>query len=280
MHIDPLELWMIDFLRARPAASQREQWAASVDVREADWAWIFRTRNERARERRISAMLERDAFAEIHRAWQKLGYPFGTLVPSLATAIGASADRPAALAELVGIVIGGGVRAPMVRVDQLHFGVGTPYETHLQRLPAQGERVLEPEVALTVRRAILDVVANGTARRAKDMLASAAGPGPLVAGKTGTGDSRIKRFAPGGKLIDSQVASRSATFAFAVGDRYFGVITAYVAGPQAGHYDFTSSLPVQILKLMAPPLEQLVRAAPASSDQGIAATGDPAAKRG
>jgi membrane peptidoglycan carboxypeptidase len=269
MRIDPLELWLIDFLRARPGASEREQWAASVDVREADWAWIFRTRNERARERRIAALLERDAFAEIHRAWQRLGYPFGSLVPSLATAIGASADRPAALAELVGIVIGDGLRAPLVRVEQLHFGVDTPYETHLQRRPATGERVVEPEVARTVRRALLEVVSNGTARRAKDLLGKAPGA-PAVGGKTGTGDSRIKRFAPGGRLIGSRVTSRSATFAFAVGDRYFGVITAYVAGPEASRYEFTSSLPVQILRLLEPPLEHLVRSAPGPLEPELA----------
>jgi hypothetical protein len=264
MRIDPLELWMVDALRIRPLASAREQWAASADAREADWAWIFRTRNARARERRILAMLERDAFAEIHRAWQELGYPFGSLVPSFATAIGASADRPAALAELVGIVISDGIRAPVVRIDRLRFAAGTPYETELVRQPAAGRRVLHPEVARLVRRALLDVVANGTARRARDLLvpADAARSDLLVGGKTGTGDSRIKRFAPGGRLIDSRVASRSATFVFAVGDRYFGVVTAYVAGARADRFEFTSALPVQILRLLEQPLRALVQADP------------------
>jgi membrane peptidoglycan carboxypeptidase len=258
MRIDPLELWLIDLLRVRPDPGERELWASSADVREADWAWIVRTRNERARERRIAAMLERDAFEEIHRAWQRLGYPFASLVPSFATAIGASADRPAALAELVGIVSADGVRLPLVRVDRLHFGVGTPYETHLERAPARGERVLHPEVAREVRNSLLEVVANGTARRAKGLLAAPPGLALPVGGKTGTGDSRIKRFAPGGRLIDSRVTSRSATFVFAAGDRYFGVVTAYVAGPEADDFDFTSSLPVQILRLLEPPLQRLV----------------------
>jgi membrane peptidoglycan carboxypeptidase len=259
MRIDPLELWTIEFLRTRPRATARERWGWSADVRDEDWAWIFRTRNGRARERRILSMLERDAFGEIHRAWQRLGYPFGSLVPSLATSIGASADRPAALAELVGIVIADGIREPQVRVDRLHFARGTPYETHIDRAPARGERVLHPEVARAVRRSLLDVVANGTARRAKDLLAGSPGFQLAVGGKTGTGDSRIKRFAPGGRLIDSRVASRSATFVFAVGDRYFGVITAYVAGQKADEFRFTSALPVQILKLLEPPLGALVQ---------------------
>jgi hypothetical protein len=49
-----------------------------------------------------------EAFVEIHTAWKRVGYPFGYLVPSFATAIGSSADRPAALAELVGIILNDG----------------------------------------------------------------------------------------------------------------------------------------------------------------------------
>ena len=40
--------------------------------------------------------------------------------------------------------------------------------------------------------------------------------------------------------------------AFYIGDRYFGIITASVAGKAAGQYQFTSALPVTVLKLLAP----------------------------
>ena len=43
---------------------------------------------------RIATLLEMDAFAQIHRSWQRLGYPFESLVPSYATAIGSSGDGP------------------------------------------------------------------------------------------------------------------------------------------------------------------------------------------
>ena len=46
--------------------------------------------------------------------------------------------------------------------------------------------------------------------------------------------------------------SRTAAFAFYIGDRYFGIITASVAGKAAGQYQFTSALPVTVLKLLAP----------------------------
>ena len=46
--------------------------------------------------------------------------------------------------------------------------------------------------------------------------------------------------------------NRTATFVFYLGPRHFGTLTAYVIGPQAASYRFTSALPVQILKSMGP----------------------------
>jgi hypothetical protein len=72
-----------------------------------------------------------------------------------------------------------------------------------------------------------------------------------VGGKTGTGDNQLKELDPDGMVISSKVINRTATFAFIIGDRFFGNITAYVPGPQAGEYSFTSSLPVALLKNLA-----------------------------
>jgi hypothetical protein len=59
-------------------------------------------------------------------------------------------------------------------------------------------------------------------------------------------------------LIESKFISRAATFTFFIGDRFFGVITAYVQGDNAGLYHFTSSLPVQIVKFLKPILSPLI----------------------
>jgi hypothetical protein len=59
-------------------------------------------------------------------------------------------------------------------------------------------------------------------------------------------------------LIESKFISRAATFTFFIGDRFFGVITAYVQGDNAGLYHFTSSLPVQIVKFLKPVLSPLI----------------------
>lgn len=78
------------------------------------------------------------------------------------------------------------------------------------------------------------------------------------ASKTGTGDHRYEIYGKGGVLIGSRVVNRTATFAFMIGDRYFGTITAFVPGPDAAQYGFTSSLPVAILKALAPKLMPLL----------------------
>jgi hypothetical protein len=41
---------------------------------------------------------------------------------------------------------------------------------------------------------------------------------------------------------------------FYLGPRHFGTITAYVVGPDASQFRFTSGLPVQILRSMGPVL--------------------------
>ena len=87
------------------------------------------------------------------------------MVPSYASSIGSSGDRPVALAELVGILVNDGVRRPGTALTMIHFAPGTPYETVLERNPPKGEVVLNPVVARAARKAMANVVAQGTARR-------------------------------------------------------------------------------------------------------------------
>jgi hypothetical protein len=47
-------------------------------------------------------------------------------------------------------------------------------------------------------------------------------------------------------------------FTFFMGDKFFGVITAYVAGEDAERYHFTSALPVQIMRYLKPTLTPLL----------------------
>jgi membrane peptidoglycan carboxypeptidase len=273
--IHPLELWLAGFLYAHPDASWKDIVKASADVRQESYSWLFKSNRVAAQNKRIRILLEEEAFTKIHKQWQRLGYPFDHLVPSYATAIGTSGDRPDALAELMGIIVNNGIRLPTERIQQLHFAAGTPYDTVVKASPAAGKRVLRPEIASVVRAALINVVENGTARRASGALHAADGSPLAIGAKTGTGDNRTQQFGAGRRLIGSVVRSRTATLIFFIDDRFFGTITAHVDGPQAAQYKFTSALPAQLFKSLAPELEPLVQrpraASPATA--GLVAAG-------
>ncbi len=247
--VHPLELWLVGYLSTHPEASWSELVTASKSERQAVYRWLFNTRFKGAQDSRIYTMLEVEAFLDIHRRWARLGYPFGHLVPSLATALGSSGDRPAALAELMGIISNDGIRQPTRRIDRLSFANGTPYETQFAGASGSGERVMAPEVAEALRTALSEVVEGGTARRLSGAFKSADGKALAVGGKTGTGDNRIVLGKGAGRGV---AQNRTATFVFYIGPHHFGTLTAYVMGPDASKFRFTSALPVQIIKAMGP----------------------------
>ena len=274
--VHPLELWLVSYLRTHPKATWSEVTQASTRERQEVYQWLFKTHRKHAQDKRIAGLLEVEAFLKIHAQWKKMGYPFDSLVASYATTLGASADRPVALAELMGIIVNGGVRKPTERIDSLHFAKDTPYETLVRRNKGGGkEQVLAPEVARVVADAIQGVVSDGTAKRVKTAFVQSDGSVIALGGKTGTGDQRFDVYARGGRLIESRYVNRSATFVFNIGERFYGSMTAYVHGPQSEHYDFTSALPVQLLVTLAPSLMPMIEPpatpAPAAPGQAVAA---------
>ena len=254
----PLELWVLNYLNTHPQATMKEVIDASAEQRQQVYRWLFKTPNRKARDARIRIMLEVEAFTDIHQRWAKLGYPFDHLVPSLGTALGSSGDRPAALAELMGIIQNDGMRLPTIRIDSLHFAAHTPYEVQLGFNASAGERVMRPEVARALKKALGQVVAEGTARRLNGSFVNTDGSLFQVGGKTGTGDNRVATQVIRGKTVASTATSRTATFVFYLGDRYFGTLTAFVPGKGADDFSFTSALPLQVLKGMAPILRPYV----------------------
>jgi membrane peptidoglycan carboxypeptidase len=254
--VHPLELWVAGYLRRHPGAGMGQVVRASSAERQAVYSWLFFTRHRNAQDNRIASLLELEAFLDLHRSWERLGYPFASLTPSLATAIGSSGDRPAALADLMGTIINNGVRQPTVLLDGVDFAAGTPYETRMGRAEIPPTQVLAPEVATAVRGALNQVVDGGTARGLKPALARPGGV-HVVGGKTGTGDHRYFVYGKNGSVVESRVVSRAATFVFMLDDRYFGTVTAYVPGPEAARFHFTSALPVRIAGLLMPALERL-----------------------
>jgi membrane peptidoglycan carboxypeptidase len=240
------------YLLNNPDAKWSQIVKASQFERQEVYSWLFKSRHKGARDSRIRTMLEIEAFLDIHQRWQKVGYPFDHLVPSLATAIGSSGDRPAALGELIGTILNDGVRMPTLRIDTLHFAANTPYETKLINDPDVGKRVMPSEVAAAMREALSQVVDAGTAKRVSGSFVSPDGKPLAMGGKTGTGDNRIEAIGSGGRILSSKSINRTATFVFYIGDNHFGTLTAFVPGRSAEAFKFTSALPVQVLKGMAP----------------------------
>ncbi|MDH5551907.1 MAG: transglycosylase domain-containing protein [Nitrosomonas sp.] len=250
--VHPLELWLLGYLQSHPHATLSEAVLASKDQRQEVYGWLFKTRHRSARDNRLHTMLEVEAFLDIHQRWQRVGFPFDHLVPSLATALGSSGDKPAALAELIGIILNDGVRQPTERIDGLHFAKDTPYETKLVRDLPHGHRVMSSEVAASLRNALSQVVERGTARRLLGSFNLEDGTPLVLGGKTGTGDNRIETTGRYGHVISSQARNRTATFVFFLGENHFGTLTAYVLGSESDAFRFTSALPVQVLKGMEP----------------------------
>ena len=262
--IHPLELWVVKTLRAAPKTDLGGLYESGTGVRLEVYEWLFKTSRKNAQDIRIQSLLEVEAFDRLLVDWKRLGYPFDNITPSYATSIGSSGDRPAALAELMGILVNDGMRVPMVSLSGLRFAANTPYDTRLSPKPPKGQRLMPAEVAQTVRRALAQVVETGTAVRLAGALKDSAGQPLTMGGKTGTGDHRFERYGKAGQLLESRVVNRTATFVFYLGDRHFGTLTALVQGEQAGQFGFTSSLTAQILKTLLPQLKPLLNLQPSA----------------
>jgi membrane peptidoglycan carboxypeptidase len=257
-HVHPLELWMLNYREQHPEASFKQLAAASTQLRQDVYWWLFRSHSKHQQDIRIRTLMEQDAFGEIYKAWKRQGYPFDSLVPSYATTIGVSGDTPAALADLMGVIVNDGVRNPSVKIERLHFGEGTPTETVMARQTGAGQPVIAPEIAALVRQQLIGVVENGTGRRTHGGITMPGGHIIPVGGKTGTGDNRLESFSANGRVIGDKVVSRTATFVFMIGDRFYGTVLAFVPGSKAASYKFTSALAVQIFKDLTPQLKPLI----------------------
>jgi membrane peptidoglycan carboxypeptidase len=135
-HLHPLELWLVSYLVHHPQAKLQQVMAASTNERQEVYRWLFKSSSKYAQNKRIQSLLEIEAFSEIHQFWKRLGYPFETLTPSYASAIGASGDRPAALATLIGILLNDGVQYPSLRLTPSILRPARPMKRNL--LPSAG----------------------------------------------------------------------------------------------------------------------------------------------
>lgn len=256
--VHPLALWLAAERIKTPDLSWDQAVENSSDARKFVYKWLFKPNKFRGQNRRIQTMLEREAFENIHASWKEKGFPFDKMIPSYASALGASGDTPAALATLSGIIQNGGAKNPLIKFTGIEFGKDTPYEMHFAPDTGEAVQVMPREVAQAVLHEMQGVVEKGTASRAHEVVKLSDGRVLPVGGKTGTGDNRLKSFARGGGITGATVKSRTATFIFAIDDRFFGSIVAYVPGEDAAKHRFTSALPVQVFKALVPTILPLL----------------------
>jgi hypothetical protein len=125
-------------------------------------------------------------------------------------------------------------------------------------LKPEPQRVMAPEIAKTLRQALIGVVMEGTATRLRGAYHAPNGTLLAVGGKTGTGDNRLDCFWPR-RPVDLTARRRPHSHLCVLpGDRFFGTITAYVPGTLAGTYHFTSARAVQLLNALEPQLDPLL----------------------
>jgi membrane peptidoglycan carboxypeptidase len=254
--IHPFEVITASTLALNPELTLDDLLERAAPLTAAYYSWLKKP-NSRGQGRALRIIMEQDAFVGIHRLWKGVGYRNSQLVPSLATSLGTSADQPAALAELMSIIMNGGMRRLPHKVTRVSLAADTPYEVSYVPEPTQDKRALSREIAERGKKVLFEIVAQGTAVRLKDGFVGKNGT-YLLGGKTGTGDNRVKKFGSGLVLKASKVLNRTATFMFVIDEFMCGTITAFVEGPSAGAYQFTSSLPVQIMKSMGPALTPLL----------------------
>ncbi len=198
------------------------------------------------------------------------------MVPSYASALGSSGDTPAALATLSGIIQNGGVLKPAEKFEEISFAADTPYALDFLPKHEAGKRVLPEEVAKLARREMNGVVEEGTARRAKKSVVLSDGRVLSVGGKTGTGDNRQQTFSRGGGVTSSEAKNRTATFVFAIDDKFYGTVVAYVDGPDAGKHKFTSALAASVFKAAIPAVRPTLDKAYGVDPAKVAAVAPPA----
>ena len=120
--VHPLELWLVAYLRQHPDATFKQVVEASRARAPGRLPVALQEQGE-SRAGHAHPHAARDG--SVHRDPQALearsAIRSARSCPRYATAIGVSGDRPAALAELMGIIVNGGVRLPTARIEELHF---------------------------------------------------------------------------------------------------------------------------------------------------------------
>lgn len=236
-------------LRSADFSNRKSKYSSIIKkLQEESYAWVDKKSNYKKRNLAVRKMVEEKTFLEILDMWKSIGYPYNKIVPSLGTALGSSGDRPKALADLLGVIVSGGLKPHQSIINSINFAEGTPYEFNYEKTFKLGnERLLSKEISESVLTAMGNVVDHGTGISLK-------GKKGIVSArvKTGTGDNK-KVFKINGTTKEIPL-NRSATSVFNINEKYYGVLVAYTiydGKMEETKLTFTSSLPNNIVRVLA-----------------------------
>ena len=258
--VHPLELWLLDYLRAHPGASLADTLGASAAERQEVYGWLFKTSRRNAQDKRIG---EPAGARRLPRDPARLGAPRLSL--RVAHAVARDRDRRVRRPARRPRRADGHPRERRRALSDRHGGPDRARPGHALRDAAEPRGRGRASRYWRPRSRQSPAAPSPTWwRRARRGGCSTScrrdGGRHVVGGKTGTGDHRFETYAPGRRLIESRVVNRAATFVFQIDDRFFGNLTAYVPGREAARYQFTSALPVRLFGLLLPALAPVLDA--------------------
>ncbi|RAL23791.1 hypothetical protein DL240_06455 [Lujinxingia litoralis] len=234
---DPLELAAIAALTQAPDASLSEVMLATREARARQIDWIDAHTSALETRRGITYAMEARVFELLREQWALAGYPFERLTPSLATALGSSGDRPAALARLVAAVRAGGVVPELRMIESARLYEQTPYETWFRAAGGPAQRAFSPEVARAVEALLIRVAERGTGHASEGPW-SVDGERWEVGGKTGTSEHLLHIRDRAGRVIERRPMARSGTWVFFAGPCLIGSVVIFEQGASAAEHHF------------------------------------------
>lgn len=245
--IHPHELSMAAHLMSPDKPRLAAILKSTEQERQDVYSWLMSPKKTRAQNKAIRILVERAAWKAIEQQWRTTGYD-GNLPASPGAVISAS-DTPQALAKFQGILLNRGRKTKLTSIKAIHFGEGTPHETHVVPNQPDVEQIFRPEVNDMLIALTEGVVQEGTAAKLRDGIVIK-GRRLQFAGKTGTNDGKShKREVAGGRIV---------AFTGRIG-RFAVVVSAYLPAATAND-KFTSGTATQGIKniqlLLVPMLER------------------------
>ena len=214
------------------------------------WSRPLSARARRSDQRLREFRAERDAFKRMTPYWQRADLLFErrcrrTPPLSAARPIGQRRWRTSWASSSTTACA-----CPMPRLTRLQWGKDTPYETGngaqaRRRRARDGTGTRPARCAAPSPRWSTTAPRAASPARSKRRTARRSSPAARPAPARSASRPSARRSA------SRRAANRTATFTFYVGDRDSGVMTAFVPGKQAGGYEFTSALSVNVVRLLA-----------------------------